>query len=104
MIRFLKERDHCATYLLLKDIFPQNAVDIGLMKEGGFVYKRFRGKEKLLYALSDRIGCMSPANVEYLLAHNPEIAPEKVHVNPNSICPTPSDAIQPNKELALGNS
>jgi len=99
VIRFLKERDHCATYLLLKDIFPQNAVDIGLIKEGGYIYKRLRNKEKRLYAVSDRIGCMSQANVEYLLAHNPEISQEKVHVNPNSICPTPADSIQPNKEL-----
>jgi hypothetical protein len=85
--------------LLLKDIFPQNAVDIGLIKEGGYIYKRLRNKEKRLYAVSDRIGCMSQANVEYLLAHNPEIPPEKVHVNPNSIRPTPADSIQPNKEL-----
>ena len=99
VIRFLKERDHCATYLLLKDIFPQNAVDIGLIKEGGYIYKRLRNKEKRLYAVSDRIGCMSQANVEYLLAHNPEISQEKVHVNPNSIRPTPADSIQPNKEL-----
>jgi len=99
VIRFLRERDHCATYLLLKDIFPQNAVDIGLIKEGGYIYKRLRNKEKRLYAVSDRIGCMSQANVEYLLAHNPEIPPEKVHVNPNSIRPTPADSIQPNKEL-----
>ena len=99
VIRFLKKRDHCATYLLLKDIFPQNAVDIGLIKEGGYIYKRLRNKEKRLYAVSDRIGCMSQANVEYLLAHNPELSQEKVHVNPNSIRPTPADSIQPNKEL-----
>jgi len=85
--------------LLLKDIFPQNAVDIGLIKEGGFIYKRLRNKEKRLYAVSDRIGCMSQANVEHLLAHNPEISSEKVHVNPNSIRPTPADSMQPNKEL-----
>lgn len=99
VIRFLKERDHCTTYLLLKDIFPQNAVDIGLIKEGGYIYKRLRNKEKRLYAVSDRIGCMSQANVEYLLAHNPEISQEKVHVNPNSIRPTPADSIPANKEL-----
>lgn len=99
VIRFLRERDHCATYLLLKDIFPQNAVDIGLIKERGYIYKRLRNKEKGLYAVSDRIGCMSQANVKYLLAHNPEISQEKVHVNPNSIRPTPADSIRPNKEL-----
>jgi len=86
-------------FQLLKDIFPQNAVDIGLIKEGGYIYKRLRNKEKRLYAVSDRIGCMSQANVKYLLAHNPEISQEKVHVNPNSIRPTPADSIPANKEL-----
>jgi glycosyltransferase involved in cell wall biosynthesis len=88
IIRFLKKRDHCSTYLLLKDIFPQNAVDLGLIKKDSIIYKKLRKKEKIMYAISDRIGCMSPANVQYLLTHNPEIPPFKVHVNPNSIYPT----------------
>lgn len=75
------------TYLLLKDIFPQNAVDLGMLSEKGLkglLYSFFRKKEKRLYALSDHIGCMSPANVRYLLEHNPEIAAERVEVAPNS--------------------
>lgn len=77
------------TYLLLKDIFPQNAVDLGMLSTSGIkggLYRYFRRKEKNLYALSDYIGCMSPANVKYVLSHNPEIAPEKVEIAPNSIC------------------
>lgn len=89
VIKFLKERNPQAkSYLLLKDIFPQNAVDMGMMgKTGlkGMLYKYFRRKEKNLYALSDFIGCMSPANVEYVLKHNPEIAPNRVEVAPNSV-------------------
>lgn len=88
-IKYLKRRNPGAkTYLLLKDIFPQNAVDIGLMpRKGvkGLLYHYFRNKEKKLYALSDNIGCMSPANVEFVLKHNPQIAPEKVEVAPNSV-------------------
>lgn len=72
------------TYLLLKDIFPQNAVDLGMLKPKGLLHLYFRRKEKELYKISDRIGCMSPANVKYLLEHNHEINPEKVEVNPNS--------------------
>lgn len=75
------------TYLLLKDIFPQNAVDLGMMSKSGakgVLYGFFRNKEKKLYALSDHIGCMSPANVEYVLAHNPEVNSEKVEIAPNS--------------------
>lgn len=76
------------TYLLLKDIFPQNAVDMSMLSKSGvkgILYKFFRAKEKKLYALTDYIGCMSPANVRYVLEHNPEISPERVEVAPNSI-------------------
>ena len=75
------------SYLLLKDIFPQNAVDLGMMtKTGvkGMLYKMFRKKEKELYRISDYIGCMSPANVRFVLEHNPEIKAEKVEIAPNS--------------------
>ena len=91
VISFLKSHNPQAkTYLLLKDIFPQNAVDIGMMSTTGVkgaLYRFFRNKEKKLYALSDFIGCMSPANVEYVLKHNPEIAPVRVEVAPNSVEP-----------------
>jgi aspartate 1-decarboxylase len=54
---------------MLKDIFPQNAVDLGMIKTTGIkslLYKYFRRKEKGLYFISDRIGCMSQANVDYV--------------------------------------
>ena len=79
--------DRSLTYLLLKDIFPQNAVDLGMMKTSGvkgILHKMFRNKEEELYRISDYIGCMSPANVRYLLEHNPKIDPKKVEVAPNS--------------------
>lgn len=89
VIKYLKQSNpNAKTYLLLKDIFPQNAVDIGMMKKTGvkgLLYNYFRRKEKNLYRLSDFIGCMSPANVQYLLKHNPEIAADRVEVAPNSV-------------------
>lgn len=102
VIAYLKRQNpQAVTYLLLKDIFPQNAVDLGMMPKSvhgewftvhGWVargkvllYKYFRKKEKKLYALSDYIGCMSPANVEYVLKHNPEVDPSKVELAPNSL-------------------
>lgn len=87
-IKYIKQRDGAKTYLLLKDIFPQNAIDIGMMRKSGvrgILYKWFRRKEKKLYALSDRIGCMSQANVDYVIKHNPEVSSEKVEICPNSI-------------------
>lgn len=82
------------TYLLLKDIFPQNAVDLGMMRTTGLrgvLYKVFRNKEKELYRISDWIGCMSPANERYIIEHNPEIDSTKVELSPNSIDIIPSD-------------
>lgn len=89
VVKYLKrENPQAISYLQLKDIFPQNAVDIGMMKTTGVkgvLYKFFRNKEKALYNVSDYIGCMSPANVQFLLKHNPEIDACRVEVAPNSI-------------------
>ena len=83
VVEKIKKSTGAATYLLLKDIFPQNAVDIGILKP--FMAKAlFRSKEKRLYEISDYIGCMSHANVDYLLMHN-EIDSNRVEVCPNSI-------------------
>ena len=49
--------------------------------------KKLRKKEKKLYAISDKIGCMSQANVDYILKHNSEINPKKVEMFPNCIEP-----------------
>lgn len=84
-ISSLKKRNSAKTYLLLKDIFPQNAVDIGLIKKDGILHHYFKTREKRMYAISDHIGCMSKRNVDYLLENNPEIDKTKVEVNPNSI-------------------
>ncbi len=103
VVRYVKKRDGAASYLLLKDIFPQNAVDLGMMKKRGvkgIIYRYFRAKEKKLYALSDHIGCMSQANVAYVLEHNPEIPPEKVEICPNSIALT-ADRFSPEQKRAL---
>ena len=89
-VAYVKKRDGAKTYLMLKDIFPQNAVDIGLMSKSGAkgaLYRYFRNQEKKLYAVSDHIGCMSQANVDYVIKHNPEVNPEKVEVCPNSTDP-----------------
>lgn len=85
VIKKIKNKNKAKTYLLLKDIFPQNAVDIELMSNKGLLYNFFRNKEKKLYKLSDYIGCMSPANVNYVIKHNPEVDKELVEVCPNSI-------------------
>lgn len=93
VVKYLKRKNpQAVSYLQLKDIFPQNAVDIGMMSKTGIkglLYKFFRKKEQALYKASDFIGCMSPANVNFVLEHNPEIDATRVEVAPNSIELTP---------------
>lgn len=87
VIKYLKKRDGAMAYLMLKDIFPQNAVDLNFFSKRNPIYKYFRNREKKLYQISDYIGCMSQANVDYLLKHNPYLDPKKVEILPNSINP-----------------
>lgn len=97
-IKYVKKLNPQAmTYLLLKDIFPQNAVDLGMLSKSGlkgFLYRSFRRKEKELYRISDWIGCMSPANAKYVIDHNPEVNPRKVEVCPNTFAIPSEDFVQ----------
>lgn len=86
VVKFVKRQNlQAVSYLLLKDIFPQNAVDIGMFSKNSLFYKMFRKKEIALYKTSDYIGCMSPANVKFVVEHNEFIDPSRVEVAPNSI-------------------
>lgn len=103
VVKYYKQRDLSFSYLLLKDIFPQNAVDLGMLQTKGvksIIYKWFRKKETMLYKISDKIGCMSAANVNYILAHNKDISTEKVEIFPNCI-ETKSMEITEKEKLAI---
>ncbi len=99
-VSYIKKRDGAKAYLMLKDIFPQNAVDIGMMTKSGvkgLIYRHFRKQEKKLYEVSDVIGCMSQANVDYVLKHNPELDPAKVEILPNTIEAQPLSSTEEEK-------
>lgn len=85
VVKAAKKHYHAKTYLMLKDIFPQNAADLQMMGEKSPVFKYFKGVEKKLYRVSDRIGCMSEANVEYMRAHLPKEMGERLELFPNTV-------------------
>lgn len=109
VVSYIKKRDGAKTYLLLKDIFPQNAVDLGMMRKSGIkapIYWYFRHMERKLYAVSDRIGCMSQANADYIRSHEPQIPTEKIHISPNSfepetVCVTEEQKLQLRRRYGL---
>ncbi len=64
LVKKLKSLWNCKTYLVLRDIFPQWAVDTGVLKEGPICWF-FRHKERQQYRAADVIGVQSPANLQY---------------------------------------
>lgn len=85
----LSKRWGSQVYLILRDIFPQNAMDLQMIPHP-LIFKYFRSVEKKLYRISDHIGCMSQGNIDYLKLHNPEVELKKLHLLPNW---SPSDPI-----------
>ena len=70
VIKWLKCRYDIKSYLILRDIFPQNAKDLGIIKNS-LLFNFFRHKEKQLYKYSDYIGCMSEGNIKFLKNQDP---------------------------------
>lgn len=92
----MKKRCGAKAYLILRDIFPQNAVDLGFMKKWWPLYWHFRRQERRLYKVCDAIGCMSQGNIDYVRAHNPDVPAEKVHIlenfqTPETLVPAQED-------------
>ncbi|MGX9133219.1 glycosyltransferase family 4 protein [Rummeliibacillus sp. JY-2-4R] len=84
VVAWAKQHFNCPAYLMLKDIFPQNGVDIGIIKKNSMIHHFFIKKEKKLLETADYIGCMSDANKLYVLKHNQWIDSSKVELFPNT--------------------
>ena len=85
IVKYIKNRDNATSYLLLKDIFPQNAIDIKLFTANSLTHKYFLKQETELYKVSDYIGCLSQANIAYIQRNHPYLNSKKLHVNPNCV-------------------
>lgn len=64
--------------LNIQDIFPQNAIDLGIIKSK-LVAKSFEWLEQWIYRKSDRISVHSPGNRSFL-AHHKSVPKEKLEV------------------------
>ncbi len=65
LVGVLKKKWKAKSYLILRDIFPQWTVDNGLMKKHTPIYLYFKYFEWLNYRKADRIGVMSPSNLNF---------------------------------------
>ena len=66
LVNRLKKVFNCKSYLILRDIFPQWALDAGILKKG-LLYSYFKRKEFQNYEAADIIGVQSPANLKYFI-------------------------------------
>lgn len=64
LVRHLKTAWEVPTYLVLRDIFPDWAVDTGVMRRGA-VYHLFKGFERIQYAAADVIGVETTGSLSY---------------------------------------
>ena len=64
LVRRLKCLWHCPAYLILRDIFPQWALEAGVLRPG-LIYEYFRRKETDQYDNADVIGVQSPGDLAY---------------------------------------
>lgn len=63
LVKKIKTKNRCKSYLILRDMFPQWAIDEGLIRKGSLIEKYFRYFESVNYSASDYIGLMSPKNL-----------------------------------------
>ncbi|MFB9159909.1 glycosyltransferase family 4 protein [Chromobacterium violaceum] len=64
LVHYLKGKNCCKSYLILRDIFPDWAVDMGLMRKG-IIYWVLKCIAAYQYKVADIIGVQSKGNLSY---------------------------------------
>ena len=64
LVSALKRSSGCKSYLIIRDIFPEWAVDMGLMGRG-LPYRFFDAIARYQYSVADVIGVQTPGNRKY---------------------------------------
>jgi glycosyltransferase involved in cell wall biosynthesis len=86
LIWALQRSSGARTYLILRDIFPEWAVDVGVLRKGPS-YLFFKAVAALQYALADVIGVQTESNIAYLA--NWQTPRRRVEVLHNWLAATP---------------
>jgi len=86
-VYYIRKKNNCKSYLILRDIFPAWALDLGLLKKG-LPYYFFSAVEYFQYSVADCIGVQSLGNVSYFKKW-PSLASKKIEVLQNWLSPKP---------------
>ncbi len=87
LVAKIKKRCNCRSYLVLRDFFPQWAIDSGLIKSGSIIERYFRYFESLSYKHADMIGVMSQKNLDIFNDNNSGQFPVSILRNWASLTP-----------------
>ena len=64
-IKYLKKRKSTKSYLVIRDIFPEWAADLGIISRRGILYRFLSLVADNQYSVADTIGIQSPGNYIY---------------------------------------
>ena len=70
LVHAIKIASNCKSYLIIRDIFPQWAVDMELMSSRGLPYLFFHMVACYQYSVADIIGVQTPGNLDYFKGWN----------------------------------
>ncbi len=65
LVSYVRRKTRCVSYLILRDLFPDWAVDAGVIRKG-LPYFGLKCVERYQYRLADFIGVQTPANVPHV--------------------------------------
>ncbi|MBM9501979.1 glycosyltransferase family 4 protein [Leptospira sp. 201903071] len=72
LIKRLKKIWQAPSYLILRDLFPQWAIDNGILRKNSLITKFFQHFERVSYDVADVIGVQSPKNKEWFKRRFPK--------------------------------
>jgi len=96
---YIKYKNNCKGYLILRDIFPDWALDVGILKKN-VIYYVFKMFERFQYNVATVIGIQTPGNIKYFEANS--ILKNKVEVLCNWL--TPPQKPYPDLDFKIENS
>jgi glycosyltransferase involved in cell wall biosynthesis len=97
LVNKIKKKCHCQSYLILRDLFPQWAIDAKMITEKSLITRYFRFFESLSYKAADNIGLMSTKNQQLFKELHPQLNNTQVLFNWAST--TPVDTLSESESI-----
>ena len=98
IVKKLKKTNDCPSYLIIRDIFPEWAVDMGLMGRG-LPYRFFKMVATYQYSIADVIGVQTSGNLAYFHRDTNKSIP-RIEVLHNWLADAPNIGCS----IAIGNT